>query len=306
MLKTRAISILIPVFRDYASWQARRLAEQCRRLEGVRWEIVIADDGSGEPWASAVDDAAAVLGCRVLKRQENTGRAAIRNYLAREARYDTIIYIDSGLMPGDHFVERYANMAAGHDVVCGTISVNPEMLAQDPSLKRNLRCRLEMRAERRFTAQRHAADPWRNFHSGTFMARRQVMLDNPFDENIKTYGYEDTLFGKRLKDRGVKVEHIDNPVAFTSFESNSRYLEKTREAMHTLYAYRGELRGYSPLLSLAERLLRLRLLPLLRPLTGEGGTSAFPLSPYALLLRHPSPTLFTLYRLSLLARLYGG
>ena len=92
------------------------------------------------------------------------------------------------------------------------------------------------------------------------MAKRQVVLDNPFREDIKTYGYEDTLFGKQLADRHVSIIHIDNPLLFVRFESNERFLEKTREAMLTLYTYRHELKGYSALLHLVDRLKRYHLL----------------------------------------------
>ena len=84
------------------------------------------------------------------------------------------------------------------------------------------------------------------------MASRDTMLANPFDERFRQYGYEDVLFGKRLKQQGVTITHTDNPVGFNTFESNEQFLRKTEEALATLSDFRGELRGYSQMLTLAE------------------------------------------------------
>ena len=75
---------------------------------------------------------------------------------------------------------------------------------------------------------------------------------------------EDVLLGKALREAGVRVLHIDNPVAYTSFEDNARYLAKVDEALGTLHAFADELQGYSPLLSAVSALRRARLLRLVR------------------------------------------
>ena len=62
------------------------------------------------------------------------------------------------------------------------------------------------------------------------------------------------MLGKALCGAGVRVIHIDNPVAYTSFEDNARYLAKVDEAMLTLASFSAELAEYSPLVSLYGRL----------------------------------------------------
>lgn len=159
------------------------------------------------------------------------------------------------MMPSEGFVATYVENMDKADVVVGSLRV-----AEGCVDLSSLRCKNEMKAERGYSVSKSNEHPYKNFHSGNFMASRLVMIDNPFREDIKTYGYEDTLFGKGLADRHVSILHIDNPLLFVRFESNSRFLEKTEEAMRTLHAYREELKGYSALLHLVDCLQRHHLL----------------------------------------------
>lgn len=159
------------------------------------------------------------------------------------------------MMPTKGFVAAYVENMGKANVVVGSLKV-----AEGSVDLSNLRCKNEMKAERCHSVDKSNECPYKNFHSGNFIAKRQVVLDNPFRENIKTYGYEDTLFGKQLADRHISILHIENALLFVRFESNERFLEKTREAMLTLYTYRHELKGYSALLHLVDRLKRYHLL----------------------------------------------
>lgn len=291
----KQVSILIPVYNDDVTGQVSLLRNQCMAIDGLQWEIVVSDDGSTDESLGRNRSINAYPCCRLIERGRNYSRASNRNFLAREASYDTLIYIDSGLKPNPRFVENYVENIGHSSVVCGGIAVDEEHT--DLS---NLRCRNELRAERRFTVAVRTAEPYKNFHSGNFMARRQVVLDNPFREDITTYGYEDTLFGKTLEERRVSIAHIDNPVLFVRFENNTRFLEKTDEAIGTLYAFRYDLEGYSPLLSLVNRLSACSLLWLPRLLFALCGKVM-----RANLRGHnPSLRVFSLYRACMLARCF--
>lgn len=248
------LSVLIPVYCDSCVEQVMALVSQCQGLD-MQWEIVVADDGSPSPYDALNDDIANWSGCRLIKRPINVGRAAIRNFLAHEARFDTLLYIDAGMMPSDGFINRFVASIGKAMVVCGSIGVKSDCVDRS-----NLRCLNEIKAINNHSYMKSNMNPYLDFHSGNFMIDRQTMLNNPFRENIKTYGYEDTLFGRDLSDSHISVTHIDNPLLFVRFESNMRFLEKTEEAMRTLYAYRKELKGYSALLHLVDGMQRLHLL----------------------------------------------
>ena len=80
------------------------------------------------------------------------------------------------------------------------------------------------------------------------------------------------------------------------FEPNARYLEKTSEAMLTLYTYREELQGYSGLLTLVSRLQHSHLLRITR-LTKDAVTQSLSGS-------HPRLWLYNIYRIYCLSAYY--
>ena len=312
----KELSILIPVYGENILWQVKLLHAQCSALRDLSWEIVVAEDGRPQQGTSCYDNGiseagsyndsltegsgndkiAAMAHCRLIKREKNSGRAAIRNFLAREARFNTLLYIDAGLKPNPHLVENYVDNIGKSLVVCGNIAVDKACINME-----NLRCRNELRAQKRFTAAKHAIEPYKNFHTTAFMIDHRTMLANPMREDIRTYGYEDTLFGKQLAEGLVSVLHIDNPILFTSFESNSIYLKKTEEAIQTLFDYRFELEHYSPLLHVVHLLYKLHLLWLPIAMGRCFGDKMVD----NLKGRHPNLQLYSLYRVCLLARKYA-
>lgn len=290
----QGLSILIPVYCDSCVEQVKMLCNQCCGLQ-ISWEVVVADDGSPANAAALNDEVASLKGCRLIKYPENIGRAGIRNFLAQLSHYDTLIYIDAGMMPSERFIDTYVRHIGKSDVVVGSLKVAKEHI--DLS---NLRCKNELRAERRSTIETRNASAYTNFHSGNFMIRRQAMLDNPFRSEILTYGYEDTLFGKDLADKHVSILHIDNPLYFVRFESNERFLEKTKEAMLTLYTYREELQGYSGLLRLVTRLQHYHMLWITVWISRWIGS----VIKYNQIGKHPRIWMFNIYRICCLSAYY--
>ena len=80
------------------------------------------------------------------------------------------------------------------------------------------------------------------------------MLQYPFDERFRNYGYEDVLFGKAMEKATIPILHIDNPMSFEIFEENEHFVSKTEEGLRTLYQFRHELQGYSRLLDRVQKL----------------------------------------------------
>ncbi len=251
------LSILIPVYRDNCLKQVESLVAQCRKMaeRGLKWEILVADDGSPVDESLINSPIGRMENCTFIKRNRNYGRSSTRNFLVQLAHYDTLLFQDSGLQPSEHLVETYINYAGKAQVVCGSVEVAAEAMSRS-----SLRAIYEAAYSRHATPKKLNRHPHQSFRSCNFMASRHMMLQHPFSEDIKKYGYEDVLFGKRLKESGVGVLHIDNPVRYVNMESNSQYMRKVDEAMATLYENRDEVMGYSRLLSLVERLKRLRML----------------------------------------------
>jgi len=76
--------------------------------------------------------------------------------------------------------------------------------------------------------------PYKWFMTNNFLISRKVLEEIPFDERINLYGYEDTVFALALKQKNIMVTHINNPVLNGYLETNSQYLNKTKEAITNL------------------------------------------------------------------------
>lgn len=279
------LSILIPTFNDDCTKLVKDLILQAQNISDLEWEIIVADDGSTNHRVTeanrAIDDMPNSI---YLQRKENSGRAAIRNYLAQQARGNWLLFIDADMRVIDqNYLRRYRQ--ASHE---GLVVYGGYRAMKGPSP--NLRYAYEHKAETEHQAARRQEHPWMDFHTSNFLIRRDVMRQYPLDERFRHYGYEDVFFGKQLFDGGLMIVHIDNPVGFCRYESNAHFLDKTEEGLRTLHAFRQELHDYSRLAQLAE----LPPIRFLRPL--------LTLHPWLhslrrLLEREPSLLLFKVYKL---------
>ena len=173
------------------------------------------------------------------------GRAAIRNYLARESSLAYLLYIDSDMsIISPDFLSRYLSCLPA-TVVDGGVVIK----ATNDNQKQLLRYRYEKAEIPSHTAVMRQANRYQHFRSTNFMITRSAFEKCLFDERFTRSGYEDVLYGKMLKQQHINVVHIDNPVLMTKFENNPDYVTKIERSLRTLYTFRNELRGYSRLLT---------------------------------------------------------
>ncbi|MBR1548660.1 MAG: glycosyltransferase family 2 protein [Prevotella sp.] len=278
------ISILIPTYNSVCTELVMRLAEQAADA-GIGYEVIVADDGSTDrATVEANRRINSVAHCRLIERSENCGRAAIRNFLAQQAQYPWLLFIDSDMVVRrTDYVRRYAT-AQWDTIVYGGIEVNA-----DGSDGSNLRAIYEKAHEGEHTVERRRLAPYHDFHTANFMVRRDIMTRWPFDMRFRRYGYEDVLFGKKMEQQHIEIAHIDNPLSFEVFEQNDDFVSKTEEGLRTLHAFRDELRGYSRLIDRAERLPHY---PILLWHKMFGGIER-----RILTSRHPSLAVFNMYKL---------
>lgn len=245
MKKRQELSVLIPAYNHNCTPLVDSLVKQVTNDMTV--EIIVAEDGSTLTDALKANAAIARMPhCRYIPRKENVGRAAIRNFLARESRYQWLLFLDCDMeIKDNHFLQRYLEAETSSPVIDGGIGV-----IEQPELEKcNLRYRYERAEQPRHTAEQREKNPYRSFRTTNFMISREVMLANPFDERFHHYGYEDVLFGKELRKAGITIAHIDNPTWLLELETNPDFLAKTEESLRTLYCFRNELKGYSRLLT---------------------------------------------------------
>jgi len=246
--KKTELSILIPVYNTVCTSFVRQLQQQAERAD-IDYEIIVADDASTQqPCVEENRQLQQLPNCQYIIKEVNTGAAATRNFLARQSRYQWLLFLDCDMqLPDDQFISRYL-AAVDTPVINGGISIGG-----DPQrLRTNLRYRYEKTEEPNHTAQCRQQRPYQSFRSTNFLIRRDVMLSCPFDERFLRSGYEDVHFGKLLGREHIEIAHIDNPLLMTDYEPNDAYLTKVERSLQTLHTFRNELQGYSPLLTFVD------------------------------------------------------
>jgi len=244
----QALSILIPTYNDKCLKLVKTLCDCAEREKTLQlFEIIVADDGSTNLDTVHENKAINQLNhCFFLTRSKNMGRAAIRNFLVSQSHYPWLLFIDADMkIISDQFLHCY--LAGEGQVVDGgydILGINPH----------NLRYRYEIQSKAKRKAEIRNVTPYQQFHSSNFLVERSIMVEYPFDERFKSYGYEDVMLGKTFHQNDVQMTHIDNPVGFSHFESNSQFVAKTEQSLQTLNEFREDLRGYSHLLEVAEHL----------------------------------------------------
>ncbi len=251
------LSILLPSYNNRCVELVEALQRQASLVPSLRYEILVADDGS--TCQETVEQNRAIdrlPHCRLLLRGENTGRARIRNFLVRQSRYRYLLFIDSDQqVVRDDYLLRYLRCGEAA-VVYGGTTILPHAANANRS---NLRWLYEKAASKHNQAEQRNKHPYFELSTCNMLVQRQWIERCPLDERFSRYGYEDVLFGKRLCENGAQVLHIDNPIGFNNFEPNADFVRKTDDALRTLCDFRTDLQGFSSLLSMCQRFRRLCL-----------------------------------------------
>ena len=251
------LSILIPVHDRAVLPLVRQLLGQVGAWDGPV-EICCLDDASAPAWQ--VQNRAALgplAGVRYAELPRNVGRATIRNQLAALARHEWLLLLDNdSLLPDAHFLARYAAARGAAPVLSGGTTYEPTPPA-DAALR--LRWLYGCQREARPAAVRQQ-QPYSQLTINNLLIRAETFRRFALDERLTRYGHEDTKFGWLLRQAGVPVFHLDNPVLHDGLEPAAIFLVKTHAAVRNLtQLYQAEgLGADSRLVQLALRLKRAR------------------------------------------------
>ncbi len=226
------LSILIPTH-DYNAYPlVQNLHQQAEELS-IPYELILVEDGSRDSVSMIANLKTQELShCRYVRRKENVGRAAIRNFLIDASKGDWLLFMDAdGKVIRKDFLRKYVEAAQEYEVVCGGV-VHPDEW-HDP--ERMLRWKYEKAYERKYG---YISEQFRSF---SFMIHRSVAQKVRFDERYRGYGYEDVQFGKDLKAAGFTIHGIDNPLLNNDIEDNATFLRKTEEALWAAHHFRKDI-----------------------------------------------------------------
>lgn len=222
------ISICIPTYNTDCSTLLKVLHNQIQDVE-YNIEVIVLEDGS----TAFVHDNVNVcekFGFIHVKNEKNLGRANSRVKLAKKSNHPWLLFIDADMKPStDNFILNYVRQTINkrpYDVFIGG-----HCYENLPNIF-NLRLRYG-KAREEATSEERNKNPFKNIFFGNMMIKKEVFLSIFSSYTNCAYG-EDLFLSAMLRERRIKVLHIDNNTFHLGLEKNHQFLKKTEEAAETI------------------------------------------------------------------------
>ncbi|MDR0872386.1 MAG: glycosyltransferase [Prevotellaceae bacterium] len=292
------LSILIPTYNYNVTKLAGDLQQQAKS-SGIDFEIIIAEDGS-QKFLKENAEVEKMDFVRHLAFENNVGRGANINRLADAAQFDILLIIDSDAeVCSEDFLKNYLPFCNENAVVVGGTAYDEN----ENNPKYSLRLKYG-RAREALTVQVRENGKFQIFTTFNILISKKIFNQIRFNDNIREYGQEDTLFRSDLLRQNYKITHIENPLIHRGLDENAIFLKKTETSMKNLFLlYQTkkypELRNYSNLLNTFLKLKKCHLIWIVnlffmlskKMITGN------------LMSKNPSLFLFDLYKLGFLCNI---
>jgi hypothetical protein len=225
------LSINIPVYNYEVGDLVSRLVAQAELLK-IPFEIRVYDDGSEEEVKLQNRKISANNGVVYLELENNHGRAAIRNKMGFESKFENLLFIDADSLPVDeNYLKNFIEYLKPNRVLCGGTAYKNQKPAQT---EKYLRWFYGTNREAISAKIRNSKKGF-IITSNNFLIEKKIFEKIHFREDIKKYGHEDTLLGYDLYRSGIEIFHIDNPVEHTGLEDSRIFIEKSKTALESLH-----------------------------------------------------------------------
>lgn len=230
------LSILIPTYNHNVYKLVCRLHLEAEHLS-IPYEIIVIDDHSNIelPENEKINKLSHV---EYTVLDQNIGRAAVRELLARKAQYDRLLFLDADVIPvSETFLAEYIIelKKTNTEVLFGGVAYED----LTPVVKERLRWH--------YGRKRESGHVNKRLQQPHFVSSPNLMITKDLFQKINTltenvYG-DDLVLSQQLKNERIPVHHIDNPVYHLGLETSKEYLEKALSAVKTIVMLerRGEL-----------------------------------------------------------------
>ncbi len=289
------LSILIPTYNYDCYDLVLELHRQATELN-IEFEIIVADDCSKTelPRLHLINQ---LSNCQLIKPQHNLGRAKIRNFLANKSQYNHLLFLDSDSFPAhNNFLKNYIDFIPQNLTILGGRIYND---AQDEH--HTLLTKYGIIKERNNNPVHISNAP---FTSPNFLIPKTIFNKIRFNENIKGYGHEDTIFGIELSRLNIPYYRFDNPIIHLQIEDNQTFIHKTNESIQNLYnIYKTqqypEIQTLSPVLNLYTKIKKFHLTTIFTKIYQNYSNSLLKYCDN----KNPNLKLFSLYKLCYLCHI---
>lgn len=224
------LSILIPIYNYNVYPLVAELQKQCLECE-IEFEIVCQDDVSS---ANLNENKAinTLQNCSFSINKINLGRGRNINSIAEKAQFNWLLILDCDVFPTDkYFIKNYINEIDSnkYKIIFGGISYESRTLENQKLLRwvyGNKRESLPVELRQK--------NPFSSALTSNILIKKEVFLENPFDNSIIKYGYEDLCLLSVLESKKIQILHINNPAFHLNLETSNQFLEKTKTSLENL------------------------------------------------------------------------
>ncbi|WP_320376722.1 glycosyltransferase [Thiomonas sp.] len=255
--KPNTVTVLITT---YKRWPIlARTLEALKHQSWPHYEVIVVDDGSSDgTWENLQNWKNVNSGDLVLKvfTQNNTGQGIARNYGLQFATGDIVLFIGDDTIPEPDFIEQHIAKHLEVGMPCAVVGYTQwdrEGMHVTPFLE------YVNEGGHQF-GYRYMLDgndvPYTCFYTSNVSLPREIMGQQPFDPNFRTYGWEDIDLGLRLSRRGLRIVynaqarvHHCHPMFLRHFYERQI---KVGASIGTIYTLHPEL-VYDPLMPVADR-----------------------------------------------------
>ena len=223
------ISFCIATYNFNVTDLVNQIVGQSENLD-VEYEVIVIDDASQVQYP--IEDGERV---HYYSNQINLGRSKTRNKLVSLANYQYVIFIDGDSSLPQNFVKNYLEVIGKCQVVCGGTQYKLDLNRES----KLLRWKYGVNREQISVKERNSR-PFESMSFNNAMIHKDIFSKIEFDESLKEYGHEDTLFAFELKNRKIDVIHIDNSVFHLGIDENEVFVEKTEKGIQNLKMIRNK------------------------------------------------------------------
>ena len=216
------LSILIPVYNYNCYDLVKELHRQTTELN-IDFEIIVADDCS-KKYTEKNRLIKNFSNTSYIELNENIGRSKIRNLLADSAIYQYLLFMDCDAeICRKDYISKYIKYCKPNCCIIG--GTNYDEKENNPQYSLRLK----------YGRQREANNNYlKRFVPFNFLIEKNLFNKIRFDETIRGYGHEDSLFGAQLKQHTNYI-NIDNPLIHKGLDKNNIFLQKTETATKNLW-----------------------------------------------------------------------
>lgn len=186
------VSLIIPTHNKLALLRRTLASLAAQTVPRSEFEVIVIDDGCTDDTPAFLAGYAGPLALRAVRNEANRGRAAARNAGLRVAGGELIVFLDDDMEVVPQFLEAHRLFhAEGDRVGVGNVVNAPEIT--DSPIVRYMSTRGAQKIGERGDL------PWKYFSTNNSSVRRRHLEQvGFFDEEFRTYGFEDLELGYRL------------------------------------------------------------------------------------------------------------